>query len=56
MYKNLHILNLPNEEDDLILKTDANNEHWSAVLKNQRRRKALQILQWKLKQNATIPR
>jgi len=24
---------LPNEEDDLILETDASNEHWSAVLK-----------------------
>ena len=32
-YKNLSILNLPNEEDDLILETDANNEHWSVVLK-----------------------
>jgi len=25
--------NLPNEEDDFILETDASNEHWSAVLK-----------------------
>jgi len=33
MCKNLPILNLPNEEDDLILKTDASNEHWSAFLK-----------------------
>ena len=33
MCKNLRVLNLPNEEDDLILKTDASNEHWSAVLK-----------------------
>jgi len=33
MCKNLHILNLPNEEDDLILKIDASNEYWSAVLK-----------------------
>jgi len=31
--KKSHILNLPNEGDDLVLKTDANNEHWSASLK-----------------------
>ena len=24
---------MPNEEDDLILETDASNEHWSAALK-----------------------
>ena len=46
MCKNLAILNLPNEEDDWILETGASNEHWSLVLKL-RRRKALQILQWK---------
>jgi len=33
MRKNVHVLNLPNEENDLILETDATNEHWSAVLK-----------------------
>ena len=33
MCKNLPVLNLPNEENDLILETDASNEHWSAVLK-----------------------
>jgi len=33
MRKNLPVLNLPNEEDDLILEIDASNEHWSAVLK-----------------------
>ena len=33
MCKNLPIINLPNEEDDWILEIDANNEHWSAVLK-----------------------
>ena len=33
MCKNLPVLNLPNEEDDLILETDASNEHWSVVLK-----------------------
>jgi len=27
MCKNLPVLNLPNEEDDLILETDARNEH-----------------------------
>jgi len=39
MCKNLPVLNLTNERDDLALETDANNEHLSAVLKNQRRRK-----------------
>jgi len=33
MCKNLPVLNLPNEEDNLILETDASNEHWSAVFK-----------------------
>jgi len=33
MCKNLLVLNLPNKEDDLILETNASNEHWSAVLK-----------------------
>jgi len=33
MCKNLHVLNLLNEGDNLILETDASNEHWSAVLK-----------------------
>ena len=33
MCKNLLVLNLPNEGDDLILETDASDEHWSAVLK-----------------------
>ena len=33
MCKNLLVLNLPNEGDDLILEIDASNEHWSAVLK-----------------------
>ena len=32
MCKNLHILNLPGEKDDLVLETDASNEHWSAIL------------------------
>ena len=31
--KNLSVFNLPNERDDLVLETDANNEHWSAVHK-----------------------
>jgi len=39
MCKNLPILNLPNEGDDLILGTDASNEHWSAVLKIKEREK-----------------
>jgi len=33
MCKNLPVLNLPNEENDLILEINASNEHWSAVLK-----------------------
>jgi len=33
MCKNLPIINLPNEGDDLVLETYASNEHWSAVLK-----------------------
>jgi len=33
MCKNLSILSLPNEGDNLILEIDANNEHWSVVLK-----------------------
>ena len=33
MCKNLPVLNLSNEEDDLILETNASNEHWSVVLK-----------------------
>ena len=33
MCKNLCVLNLPNEGDDLILETDASNEHWCAVFK-----------------------
>jgi len=31
--KNLHVLNFPNEGNDLVLETDAINEHWSTVLK-----------------------
>ena len=33
MCKNLPVLNLPTEEGDLVLETDASNEHWSMVLK-----------------------
>jgi len=33
MCKSLHILNLPNERDDLVVQTDASNAHWSAILK-----------------------
>jgi len=31
--KNLYVLNLPNEENDFILETDASNKHWIIVLK-----------------------
>ena len=33
MCKNLLLLNLPNEGDDLILEADASDEDWSAILK-----------------------
>ena len=33
MCKNLPVLNLPNEGDNLVLETDVSNEHWSAILK-----------------------
>ena len=33
MHKNLLVLNLSNEGDDLILETNASNEYWSAVFK-----------------------
>ena len=33
MCRNLHVLNLPNVGDDLILNIDANSEHWSIVFK-----------------------
>jgi len=45
MCKRLPVHNLPNKEDDLVLETDVSNEHWSIVLKNQRRQTTLQILQ-----------
>ena len=44
IYKNLHVLNLHNEDADLIFETNASNEHWSAVLKIQKGEKTLQIL------------
>ena len=33
MYKNIYVLNLSNEGNDLVLETNVSNEHWSAVLK-----------------------
>jgi len=33
MCRSLFVLDLPNEGDDLILETDATNEHWNVVLK-----------------------
>jgi len=33
MCKNLPVLNLPNEGYDLIVQTDASNEHWSTIRK-----------------------
>jgi len=61
MCTNLPVLNLPNEEDDLILETDANNEHWTAILKIKKEKNSTNIavealtklnaiiLQWKRK-------
>jgi len=37
--KNLPVLNLPNEQDDLTPETNASNKHWSAVLKIKKREK-----------------
>ena len=31
--KNLPVLNLSNDRDDLVLETDTSNEYWSTVLK-----------------------
>ena len=58
MCKNLPVLNLPNEEADLILETDANNEHWSAILKIKEGEKLCKYYTVKalIKQNAIIPR
>ena len=33
MCKNLSVLDLPNEEDDLVLETNASSENWSTILK-----------------------
>jgi len=33
MSKNLYVLKLPNAWHDLILETDASDEHWCSVLK-----------------------
>ena len=54
MLKNLHVLNLLNEEDDLVHETDTSNEHWSAVLKIKEGEKLCKY--YTKKQNATIPR
>ena len=43
MCKNLPILNLPNEEDDLIVEIDANNEYWSAILKIKKEKNSANI-------------
>jgi len=39
MCKNLPVLNLPNEEDDLIVETDVSNEQWSVILKINKKEK-----------------
>ena len=55
MCKNLPLLNLPNEEDDLILETDASNKHWSAVLKIKKEKNSANIaVEVLIKSNTTI--
>ena len=56
MYKNLPVLNLPNEGDDLILETGASNEHWSVVLKIKEGENFANItVEVLIIQNTTIP-
>jgi len=43
MCKNLPVLNLPNEGDDLILEIDASNEHLRAVLKIKKKKNSANI-------------
>ena len=43
MCKNLPVLNLPNEGDNLVLETDARNEHWSTVLKSKKEKNFAKI-------------
>ena len=57
MYKNLPVLNLPNEGDDLVLETDVNNEYWSTVLKIKEVKNSVNItVEVLIRRNATIPR
>ena len=56
MCKNLSILNLSNEVDDLILEKDASNEHLSVILKIKEGEKLADItVELLIMQNATIP-
>jgi len=56
MCKNLPVLNLSNEEDDLIIETDASNEYWSVVLKiKEEKNSANAAMKILIRQNATIP-
>ena len=57
MCKNLPVLNLPNQGDDLVLKIDASNEHWSAVIKINEGEKLCKfiVVEVLMKHNATIP-
>jgi len=57
MCKNLPFLNLSNEGDDLVLETDASNEHWGAVVKTKKAKNSVNIVMKVLiRQNAIIPR
>ena len=46
MCKNLHILNLLNEGDEVILETEASNKYWSVALKIKKK--------WKNFANTTV--
>jgi len=57
MCKNLLVLNLRNEGDNLILETNFSNEHLSAVLKIKEGEKLYKsVLKVSIKENATFPR
>jgi len=57
MCKNLTVLNLPNEGDDLVLKVEASNEHYSTVLKiKEGKNSANTAMEVSIRQNAIILR
>ena len=55
MCKNLYVLNLHNEENNLILETDVSNEHWSAAFKIKKEKRSSNIaVEVLIKQHTTI--